>query len=403
VTPFTVAVPEAELADLRDRLRRTRWPAPAPGPAWSLGADVDYLRGLTAYWADGFDWAAQQRRLNGYRHVTVPIDDVTVHAVRVGPAGGVPLLLAHGWPSTFAELLPLADLLADPAGHGIAGPAFELVIPSLPGCCWSTRPDRPHTMADTARLWHRLMTALGHDRYGVHGGDLGSGVGTFLALQQPAAVLGLHLNDLELAPYLGPGSAPLTAAERAYAEHEETWAETEAGYAAIQSTKPQSLAVGLTDSPAGLAAWVAEKWRSWSDSDGDLDARIPRDVLLTALTLLWTTGSVGPGLRDFADNRTAYDLTGAERVTVPTALTLFDREFVDAGTPPREWAERLYDVVRWEVLLRGGHFPALEEPRALATRIAAFFADRVRATAADNNALPVSFGPIPSDLSTGAR
>jgi pimeloyl-ACP methyl ester carboxylesterase len=352
-----------DLGDLRDRLRRTRWPAPAPGPAWSLGTDLDYLRDLVAYWADGFDWAAQQDRLNGYPQFLADVDGQTVHFVHLR-GGGVPLLLAHGWPSTFAELLPLADRLA---------PDFDVVIPSLPGCCWSTRPDRPHTMPDTARLWHRLMTGLGYERYGVHGGDLGSGVGTFLALQQPDAVLGLHLNDLELAPYLGPGSAPLTPAERAYADHEETWAGTEAGYAAIQSTKPQTLAVGLTDSPAGLAAWVAEKWRSWADTGGDLDARIPRDVLLTALTLLWATGSVGPGLLDFADNRDVYDLTGAERVTVPTALTMFPREFVDAGTPPREWAQRLYDVRRWEVAPRGGHFPAVEEPDFLAARIATFF------------------------------
>jgi pimeloyl-ACP methyl ester carboxylesterase len=374
--PMRIAVPDAELADLRDRLLRTRWPAPAPGPAWGLGTDDGYLRGLVAYWADGFDWRARERGLNAYPHFRTTLDDVTVHFVhlRARSGVGIPLILTHGWPSTFAEFLPLADLLTDPSAYGIDGPGFDVVIPSLPGHCYSTRPSRPHTMPDTARLWHRLMQRLGYPRYGVHGGDLGSGVGTFLALQEPRAVLGLHLNDLELAPYLGPGSAALSPAEQAYAAREEGWAEAEGGYHAIQSTKPQSLAFGLSDSPAGLAGWVAEKWRSWSDSRGDLDARIPRDVLLTTVTLLWVTNSVGTSLRDFADNRDVYDsLTGTDRVVVPTAISLFATEFVDAGTVPREWAERLYEVTRWTVSPRGGHFPAVEEPRLLASRIAAFF------------------------------
>ncbi len=376
IKPMRVAVPDGDLADLRERLRRTRWPNPSPRPGWTLGTDDVYLRGLVEYWADDYDWRAVERRLNSYSHFRVALDDVVIHFVHCrAPVGdAIPLVLTHGWPSTFAEFLPLVDLLTDPGAYGIDGPAFDVVVPSLPGYCWSTRPRQPHTMRDTATLWHRLMQQLGYPRYAVHGGDFGSGVGTFLALQQPDAVIGLHLNDLELAPCFGTGSAPLSPAEQAYAEREKAWYATEGGYHAIQSTKPQTLAFGLSDSPAGLAAWVAEKWRSWSDSHGDLDARIPRDMLLTTLTLLWVTGGIGPSLLDFADNSDVYDsIAVSDRVRVPTAVSLFGHEFVDAGTIPREWAQRLYDITTWTVQPRGGHFPAMEEPRLLATAIAQFF------------------------------
>jgi pimeloyl-ACP methyl ester carboxylesterase len=375
VEPMRVSVAETDLADLRERLRRTRWPAPALGPAWSLGTDDTYLRGLVAYWADGYDWRAAEQLLNTYAHFRTTLDDQMIHFVhaRAVAGNGIPLILTHGWPSTFTEFLPLIGLLTDPSAHGIDGPAFDVVVPSLPGYCWSTRPQRLHTMRDTANLWHGLMTRLGYERYGAHGGDLGSGVSTFLALQHPRALLGLHLNDLELAPNID--GQPLSQAEQLYLIREQAWTETEAGYHAVQSTRPQTLAFGLTDSPAGLGAWVADKWRSWSDSHGDLDAHIPRDQLLTALTLLWVTGSVGPSLRDFADNRAVYEqLSVTDRVKVPTAVSLFDHEFVDAGSPPREWAARLYELASWRRQPRGGHFPAMEEPQLLAGSIAEFFA-----------------------------
>lgn len=390
IEPMRVAVADADLAELRARLRATRWPEPAPCPPWELGTDDGYLRGLVAYWADEYDWRAAERRLNAFPHFRTVIDDIVIHFVhaRASDSNGVPLILTHGWPSTFAEFCPVIDLLTDPASHGIDGPSFDVIVPSLPGYCWSTRPRRPHTMRDTADVWHRLMQRLGYQRYAAHGGDFGSGISTFLAVQQPQALIGLHLNDLELAPSLTTGP-PLSAAEQAYAAHEQAWAATEGGYQAIQSTKPQTLAFGLTDSPAGLAAWVAEKWRSWSDSHGDLEARIPRDELLTALTLLWVTGSVGPALRDFADNRSLYDEAAAvERVTVPTGISLFSHEFADAGTVPREWAQRLYNVVSWRPQARGGHFPALEEPRLLATAIADFFADITAASARSDTPRP---------------
>ncbi len=365
VQPFQVHVAESVLEDLRRRLRATRWPDPAPGQAWSQGTDLDYLRALTNYWVDGFDWRAQETRLNAYDQFTADIDGVSVHFVHQR-TGKPPLVLTHGWPSTFAELLPLVDRLAE---H------FDLVVPSLPGYVFSARPaqvgvDREYV----ARLWHRLMQGLGYERYGAHGGDFGAGVATYMALTEPARMVGIHLSTAEVGPYLGPGATPLTPTERAYLDHVDRWAETERGYSAIQSTRPQTLGYGLTDSPVGLAAWLVEKWRAWSDSDGDPDAHIGRDALLTTITLYWVTNSITSSMRDYFDNRWHTATIGpSDRVLAPTAMAVFANEFVPEGEPPRELFERLYEISRWTVFPRGGHFAAIEEPEMLAADIRAHF------------------------------
>jgi pimeloyl-ACP methyl ester carboxylesterase len=367
--PFAVAVPDAVLDDLRARIRRTRWPDPAPGEPWSQGADLDYLRGLLAYWADGFDWRARERQLNRYEHHVAEVDGVRVHFVRHRAAGGgVPLILSHGWPSTFVELLGLVDRLGD---------QFDLVVPSLPGYAFSQRPPRTGVdRAFVARLWHRLMQGLGYERYGAHGGDFGAGIATQMALTQPDRMIGIHLSTPEIWPYIGPGAPPLSAAEQAYIDHVNRWDETERGYSAVQSTRPQTLGYALNDSPAGLAAWVLDKWRSWSDSGGDLDARFGRDALLTMLTIWWATGSITSSMRDYYDNRWHGTPIGpADVVRVPTAMAVFANEFVPEGEPPRSWYERLYQIRRWTVFPRGGHFAAAEEPDVLADDIAEFFAD----------------------------
>jgi pimeloyl-ACP methyl ester carboxylesterase len=365
ITPYEVAVDQAVLDDLGARLRATRWPDPAPGPAWSQGTDLDYLRDLVAYWRDGFDWRAQEERLNRYDHFVADIDDVRVHVVHQS-SGKPPLVLTHGWPSSFVELLPLVDRLSD---------RFDVVVPSLPGYGFSSRPARTGVdRVEVAQLWHRLMQGLGYERYGAHGGDFGAGVATYLALTEPARVTGIHLSTPELTPYLGPGSAPLSARERAYLDHLERWDETERGYSSIQSTRPQTLGYALTDSPAGLAAWLVEKWRAWSDSGGDVDARIGRDHLLTTITLYWVTGSITSSMRDYLDNRWhSVPIGPDDKVTAPTGMAVFANEFVPEGEPPRELYERLYNIRRWTVFPRGGHFAAAEEPDLLADDIRAHF------------------------------
>jgi pimeloyl-ACP methyl ester carboxylesterase len=356
VEPFTIEVPERTWSDLRERIRDTRWPPPSPEPGWEQGTELEYLRGLLGYWADGFDWRAQEERLNAFDHFRAEIDGVRVHFVHVR-GGGIPLILTHGWPSTFVEHLQLVPHL----------PGFDLVIPSLPGYGFSERPPRT-TMRDTARRWHKLMQGLGYERYGAQGGDFGASVTTYMALDEPAPLIGIHLHQIDDTPHTG--ARPLSRAERDYREAVAAWDAVERGYSSIQSTKPQTVAYGLNDSPAGLAAWLIEKWRSWSHDLG----RIDRDVLLTNLTIFWVTQTIGTSMRDYYDTR--WHGTGIgpdDRVAVPTAVAVFANERVSEGTPPREWAERLYDIRRWTPMPRGGHFAPAEEPALLARDVAEFF------------------------------
>jgi pimeloyl-ACP methyl ester carboxylesterase len=221
------------------------------------------------------------------------------------------------------------------------------------------------------------MQGLGYPTYGACGGDFGAGVATSMALTEPDRMTGIHLSTPEVSPYLGPGSAPLSPVEQAYVDHVARWDETERGYSAIQSTRPQTLGYGLHDSPAGLAAWLVEKWRAWSDSDGDVDAHIGRDNLLTTITLYWATGSITSSMRDYVDNRWHGSRIGPDdRVRVPTAMAVFANEFVPEGEPPRSFFERLYDIQRWTVFDRGGHFAATEVPDLLAGDIRAHFSGR---------------------------
>ena len=380
--PFLVDVPDDVLDDLRARIRATRWPPPAPGSPWEQGTDLAYLRDLLDHWASGFSWRDAERGLNAYPQFVTAVDGVEIHFVhqRAVGGGGVPLVLTHGWPSAFVELLPLVERLTDPAAHGIDGPAFDVVVPSLPGYGFTPRPaGRAVTTRYVAGLWHGLMDALGYPRYGAHGGDFGAAVATWMALTDPERLTGIHLTTPEVSPYLGPGSAPLSTAERAYADQVAAWDRTERGYSAIQSTRPRTLGYGLTDSPAGLAAWIVEKWRAWGDTGGDVSARFGRDFLLTLLTVYWATGSITTSIRDYYDNRWHGSEPGpADRVTVPTAIAVFANEFVPEGVPPPSWASRLYDVRRRTVFPRGGHFAAVEEPDLVAGDMAAFFGTVLR-------------------------
>ena len=368
VVPFEVHVPDSDLHDLKSRLRASRWPDPAPGPSWSQGTDLDYLRNLVDYWVEKFDWRVQEQWLNTYDHFTTEIDGAHIHFVH-HRTGKPALILSHGWPSTFAEMLLLVDRLS---GH------FDLVVPSLPGYVFSTRPALASMgRASVAHLWHKLMQGLGYERYGACGADFGAGVATYMALEDPARITGIHLSTPELSPYTGPGTAPLSSIEKAYVDHLDRWDETERGYSAIQSTRPQTLGYALADSPVGLAAWLLEKWRAWSDSGGDVDAHFGRDFLLTTITLYWATNSITSSMRDYFDSRWHTNPIGpSDYVQAPMAMAVFANEFIPEGEPPREWYERLYNVQRWTVFRRGGHFAAVEEPDRLANDIREHFRGR---------------------------
>ena len=366
--PFAIRVPDEDLDDLRHRIRSTRWPDPAPGEPWSQGVDREYLHDLLAYWADGFDWRAQEERLNHYDHCIAHVGEIRLHFVRHRVPGEerLPLILLHGWPSSFLEMLPLVDRLAD---------RFDFVVPSLPGYAFSSRPQQTGgDRAYVAGVCHRLMDELGYAQYGAYGADFGAGVATHLALAYPDRLVGIHLSTAEMSPYIGPGAALLTPDERAYLDQVAAWDSTERGYSSVQSTRPQTLGYALTDSPAGLAAWLLDKWRSWSDSSGDLDATFGRDMLLTLLTVWWVTRSVTTSMRDYFDNRWHTTPLGPDDyVRVPTAIALFSHEFVREPVPPRSWYERLYAIQRWKVYPEGGHFAAAERPDLLADDIASFF------------------------------
>jgi microsomal epoxide hydrolase len=373
--PFTVAVPDAELDDLRARLRATRWADAAPGGGWDYGIDVDWLRDLCGFWADGFDWQAQEALLNQwpqYRHEVGGLDVHYVHVRGHGP-DPLPLVATHGWPSTWFEMHKIIGPLTDPAAHGgDPADAFHLVVPSLPGYGFSSAPtEAGFGASQVADVWVELMAALGYERFASHGGDWGSAVTTALGARHPERMIGLHFTML--APPVDV--AALTPEQREWWGTLQRYRDREWGYVHLQRTKPQTPAVGLTDSPAGLAAWILEKWWRWSDCSGadgvrDLSRAFTREELLTNLTLYWVTRSIGPSMRMYYETfAPGSAIPQSSRIDVPTGVSLF----VDPNAPPRELVEPWYDLRYFTTTQRGGHFPALENPDAVVRQLRDFF------------------------------
>jgi pimeloyl-ACP methyl ester carboxylesterase len=371
--PFTIEVPDDTLADLKERLARTRWPEEVSGAGWDYGTNLAYLRALCAYWRDGFDWRAQERALNELPQFRATVDGLGIHFVHLRGRGPdpLPLLVTHGWPSSFVEFRQLIPLLADPAAHGGSqADAFDLVIPSLPGFGFSDPARVRYAYRRVPELWVRLMRGLGYERFGAHGGDLGGGVTARLGQRHPDAVAGIHVTNVYGS--IGAGDPPPTPAERAYLDQQQRWDQEEGAYGAIQATRPQTLAYGLHDSPAGLAAWIIEKYRAWSDCDGDLERVVGRDELLTNLTIYWATGTIASSFLPYWDTRNDPDPRPWLPIGVPCGIAIFPK---DLDVPPREFAERSYNVRRWTTMPRGGHFAAMEQPQLLAADIREFFRD----------------------------
>ena len=374
VEPFTIAVPDAVLAELRERISRARWPAGVAASGWDEGTDPAYLRALLAAWAE-FDWRARERALARFQHFRALVDGTWIHFIHERGHGPdpLPIVLTHGWPSSFTEHLALIPLLTDPAAHGgRAEDAFDVVVASLPGYGFSTRPAGPGlTSSGIADRWHALMReGLGYEWFGAHGSDIGAGVTARLGWRHSGSVAGIHLASVSFAE----PPPPWSPAEREYLATVAAWDAAEGAYSHVQSTKPATLAAALNDSPAGLAAWIVEKFRAWSDCGGDVEARVSREHLLTNLTIYWATQTIGSSIRLYYEHRHHGGLMPpGTRIEVPAGFAIFANEFVPAGRPPRELAERTYQVTRWSELPRGGHFPALEEPEMLAGEIRAFF------------------------------
>jgi microsomal epoxide hydrolase len=376
VTPFHIRVEQAVLDDLNARLAATRWPDAVDGVGWMQGADLAAMQGLAGYWREAFDWRRAEARLNAFPQYRCVVDGVGIHFVHVRGRGPrpLPLVLTHGWPGSFIEFLDLLPRLTDPEAHGgRPEDAFDVVVPSMPGFGFSDRPRAAGMnvwrMAD---LWAGLMTRLGYGRFAAHGGDFGAGVTTALGLRHPERLVGLHLNYIpgSYAPDV-PAHAPLTDEERGFLAAAESWYAAEGGYAHLQATTPQTAGFALNDSPAGLMAWIVEKFRAWGDCEGDLERRFDPDTLLTNVMIYWITGTIASANRLYWETRRApMRFAPGERVNVPCGIARFPRE---APFPPRAWVERGYDVRRWTDMPSGGHFAALEEPVALAADLHACF------------------------------
>jgi pimeloyl-ACP methyl ester carboxylesterase len=372
--PFFLRTAPAALEDLGARLRATRWPDAPEDAGWSLGTDLAYVRELVDYWTNGFDWLAQEAALARLPHFRIALGGLRIHfvhvraAARAGPV--LPVILSHGWPDSFWRYVRVIPLLTDPSAHG-ADPAdaFDVVVPDIPGYGYSAPGDRPLDSIAVAGLWAALMGVLGYPRFGAAGGDIGSHVSRYLALDHPERVVAVHRTDAGVPVFTG-APADLTPEERAWIEAAAAWGATEGAYAAMHRTKPQTAAFGLTDSPTGLAAWIVEKLRVWSDCDGDIERSFTRDEILTNVTLYWLTGTIGSSMRMYHANAAIPPAQLARRVDVPSGFSLFPGDIV---RPPRAWLERTANVVRVTEPARGGHFAPFEEPELYAEELRAFF------------------------------
>jgi microsomal epoxide hydrolase len=375
VEPFTLAVDDTVLSDLRERIRRTRWPDRVAGAGWEAGADAAYLRSLLATWSDEFDWRARERELNRLRHYRAELDGVKIHFVHERGNGPdpLPVVLTHGFPSSFVEHLELLPLLTDPAAHGgRAEDAFDVVITSLPGYGFSDPLPGPMLESTVADMWCRLMRdGLGYTRFGAQGSDVGSGVTLELGLRHPEHLIGIHLSAF----YLYPPPKPWPPAVREFIEAHKRGRAEDVAYSRMQATRPRTVAYGLTDSPAGLAAWIVDLFRAFSDCGGDVESRFTRDQLLTNLTIYWVTASIGPAVRGYYDfEHFATPPPPGSRVQVPSGFAVFaDSYRAGSARPPRELAEDFFNITRWTDMPRGGHFAALEEPELFAEEIRAFY------------------------------
>ncbi|MFJ9390794.1 epoxide hydrolase family protein [Nocardioides sp. NPDC101246] len=373
VLPFEVDVEDDVLTDLRRRLKHTRWPDQIPGSGWERGTDGGYLRTLIDYWHDDFDWRAQERTQNAWPQFVTTLDGARVHFfhVRSPHPQARPLMLTHGWPSTPLEFLGVIGPLTDPTAYGgRAEDACHVVAPSMPGFGWSLPTAESGWHAGRiASAWLELMRRLGYERFVSHGTDWGSVVSTEMARQAPERVAGLHLTLLISG--LRPADGVLTPEEEVQQQANDALRGTELGYVMLQSTKPQTLAHALADSPVGQAAWIVEKLRGWTDCDGDLESVLSKDEILTSVTTFWVTGTGGSSGRLYYEGRVAAvdSVPRPGRIEVPTAVALFPKELYPTS---RRIASEHYDIVRWTPMARGGHFGAWEQPDLLVTDLRAF-------------------------------
>jgi epoxide hydrolase len=377
-TPFRVEVPEDDLEDLRRRLRQTRWPEAETVDDWSQGVPLGYLQRLCRYWAEGYDWRVAEARLNAWPQLIVEVGGLGIHVLdaRSPHPGALPLVLTHGWPGSVVEFLDVLGPLTDPPAYGgDAADAFHVVCPSLPGYGFSEKPTRAGWGVERiADAWAELMAGLGHSRYGAAGSDWGTTISTLLGQRDAAHVAGI----LVVPPLVAPDPATfgeLTAAERAALADLERSGREESGYSEQQATRPQTVGYGLVDSPAGLCAWIVEKFWAWTDNGGDPEGALSRDRMLDDVMLYWLPGTGASSARLYWESIRLvsgwFTRATTDTVDVPTGCSIFPREVPRAS---RRWAERRYrDIRHWHELDRGGHFAAFEQPELFVDEVRSFF------------------------------
>jgi epoxide hydrolase len=370
INPYRIDIPQSELDDLRQRLGRTRWPDELPGAGWDLGVPLDYLKGLTEYWATTYDWRGQEAAMNEFAQFTTFIDDQHVHFlhVRSPEPEALPLLITHGWPGSIAEFLDIIGPLVDPAAHGgDPADAFHVVAPSIPGFGFSgpTHETGWNTVR-VAHAWAELMRRLGYERYGAQGGDTGALVSPELGRIDPAHLVGIHVNNLLTFP--SGQLENLSDADQGRLKLMQRWQNEMSGYASIQSTRPQTLAYALTDSPVGQLAWIVEKFKEWTDPAAELpEDAVDRDRLLTDVSIYWLTATAGSSARLYYEGAKSWG-QASEPSAVPTGVAVFPMDITI-----RSIAESQHNIVHWTEFGRGGHFAAMEAPDLLVADVRQFF------------------------------
>jgi pimeloyl-ACP methyl ester carboxylesterase len=378
ITPFILHIRDRAIADVHDRLDRTRWPDELDAESWAYGASLGELQRIMQHWRHQFDWREAEAGINALDNYIASIDGHDIHFIHQRGQGPnpLPLLICHGWPGSFVEMLDIIPLLADPARHGgDAADCFEVIVPSMPGYGFSSRPQKPGmTPQCIASLYAGLMPALGYEQYGLQGGDWGASVTTLIARQWPERIKGIHLNWIpgSYQPPQGNGEAAFSAAEL---EFQAAMAASASGgtstHVGIHASRPQTLGYGLNDSPVGLAAWLIDKFRMIADCDGDIESAISLDRLLTNVSVYWFSETITSAIRLYKEARgQPLKFAAGERILPPLGFAAFPGE---VAVPPREWVERVYNLHRWTEMKRGGHFAAMEQPQALAEDIRTFF------------------------------
>ncbi|GIJ58469.1 microsomal epoxide hydrolase [Virgisporangium aurantiacum] len=370
IRPFRIDVPQAQLDDLDRRLDATRWPDEAPGVGWTHGIPLDYTRQLAGYWREKYDWRAQEARLNGFPQFRTGIDGHDVHFLHVRSAvpGALPLVLTHGWPGSIVEFLDVIGPLTDPADPA---DAFHVVVPTLPGFGLSGPTPGGWTVKRAARAFAELMRRLGYDRYAAHGGDFGAAVSRELGLVDAEHVVAIHVTQLFGASVTAETADMSDPAERRAVEQGYRYEYELGAYGMLQASRPQTLAYALTDSPVGQLAWIAERFKDWTDSTDVPEDAVDRDALLTNVMIYWLNGTAGSSARYYRDGAEAWGEPDPPS-TVPTAVAIAPH---DIGSPVRRVAEETNNIVRWTVLERGGHFAAMEEPDLVVADLRAALAD----------------------------